>query len=1215
MKTMKTFKLPTVLAGALLVVGVGALSSACVADRPSRNGVFNENQYLRKDFLIENTDTNGNNPGTDPGWLVRGTVTETSTPNLLGSAIDVWAGEEAQVNLVRFRVTSDKLQILDQVQFSNPTAPDPTTGDSAGGPADTTGVTDTILNAWPATNVDLKYRVNLDGEKTNFYEENQELDWQVRQWVKVNFDKNDMSDLAPLGVNVNELLGQCADTVDASATLVDGSFNVEGAGDSDPSNDYFEFTVQVSLPMSFTGTNGPTCLAAYGPMLANAIRVGHTNVTVNLKYSFKRATPAAQLTYQPWEIDEKDPIHHKYGPFLWTVWNRDNETQLVAAQQLVGRFDPAKPIVWYFDQNFPEYYKPIFLGTNGHPGIANATNKVLTASGAAARVSVLNYNDATTYGDAAGPVRQFGDIRYNFLRWVSDQDAQASFAGVTMPGFDPRTGEIINEGIEFNDFAVKDYYVQRIDAFLTSVGASGGLGNGNWPSGACSNGQTNQIVNQTVTDVHNASDTLYNKMQLYLGLHSQTNPDDDHLGPSDFVATQDADFYRAYYTLVPYEFFADPDANQFVTREGGQGVYGPASVWKWLQNEVVFQNLTAEISNGLTPDPAGGFSYDTTADYGNSGVQSSVAIANAVRNATVGHQQWMNAQTIIDHDLHKDVPGAFALETVMEQDAQQCVNGQWQTQDQWVQHIIDTYWQQVLWHEFGHSMGMEHNFAGNLDMPNFVTQRDSSGKALTDSNGNTLYNMYSNSVMEYSAEPARLAWVEDWGTYDKGAIAWIYANNGRQPDDTAKDAAATASKALSGEVAGTAAGQEYPYKDPMGFCAANDPDCTAGAERQFLFCDETYLTYSPMCRQGDLGVTPSQIMANSINDYEWQYQWRNFRNYRKVWDESGYANAVAGYIVDQNRFLSQWIFDWNPGEIATLLYRVGLTPPAGAPSAVDYYAQLTHKFLVEMSKTNQMVAAFAEAIIQQAAGERPYATVYDKFYGDVTQQGIILDKYFAMQNFVGLWNSDNYDQNQAGAYISSWGDFDFDDSYQAVSETAVASMIGSQYAVYPYFIPTAVALFGQDTHNPAFLGGGGRTEAKDWIGGWTFWREQDLVDYFRNIAVQNDLCTDFTSCTYDVTDLTTVPKDPNDAHFTGPDGLVYIYMEIPSRNEWVLARQDRNISTYKQIQIYNTDIIFNKDDGTEGAYGLEYAIKYTIDAYNYFESGDSQYAPAATASQ
>ena len=57
-----------------------------------------------------------------------------------------------------------------------------------------------MVNAWPATNVDLKYRVNLDGEKTNFYEENQELDWQVRQWVKLNFDKNDFSDFAPLGL-------------------------------------------------------------------------------------------------------------------------------------------------------------------------------------------------------------------------------------------------------------------------------------------------------------------------------------------------------------------------------------------------------------------------------------------------------------------------------------------------------------------------------------------------------------------------------------------------------------------------------------------------------------------------------------------------------------------------------------------------------------------------------------------------------------------------------------------------------------------------------------------------------------------------------------------------------------------------------------------------------------------------------------------------------
>ena len=61
------------------------------------------------------------------------------------------------------------------------------------------GATGSVVNAWPVTNVDLKYFINLDGEKTNQYVESQELDWQVRQWVKLTLDHNDMADLAPLG--------------------------------------------------------------------------------------------------------------------------------------------------------------------------------------------------------------------------------------------------------------------------------------------------------------------------------------------------------------------------------------------------------------------------------------------------------------------------------------------------------------------------------------------------------------------------------------------------------------------------------------------------------------------------------------------------------------------------------------------------------------------------------------------------------------------------------------------------------------------------------------------------------------------------------------------------------------------------------------------------------------------------------------------------------
>jgi hypothetical protein len=224
-----------------------------------------------------------------------------------------------------------------------------------------------------------------------------------------------------------------------------------------------------------------------------------------------------------------------------------------------------------------------------------------------------------------------------------------------------------------------------------------------------------------------------------------------------------------------------------------------------------------------------------------------------------------------------------------------------------------------------------------------------------------------------------------------------------------------------------------------------------------------------------------------------------------------------------------------------------------------------------------------------------------------------------MQNFVGLWLSDNYDQNQAGAYISSWGEFDFDGSYQSVSETAATSMIGSQYAVYPYFIPTAVALFAQDSHNPAFLENGNsgagsngqRIEAKDWIGGWVFVREQDLIDFFKTVAVNSGgppassglpPCTTFASCTYDVTNPQMVQQNPITGQFTGPDGLSYVYAYVPSRNDFVLAREDRNVATFKVISSYNTDVFGNKDDGTNGTYGLEYQIKYTIDSYDAYES-------------
>src|SRR5262245_50666122 len=138
-------------------------SAGCVADRASRNGVFNENQYVRKDFLIRP----GDSDKPDRGWIMKSTIIDASEPNVFGesSIFGLDAGSHSNGDIVHFVVTQDKLEMVNSREISGETPPPGMTAPVGRQPE--------ITNTWPVTNVDLKYRINLDGEKTNFYEENQ----------------------------------------------------------------------------------------------------------------------------------------------------------------------------------------------------------------------------------------------------------------------------------------------------------------------------------------------------------------------------------------------------------------------------------------------------------------------------------------------------------------------------------------------------------------------------------------------------------------------------------------------------------------------------------------------------------------------------------------------------------------------------------------------------------------------------------------------------------------------------------------------------------------------------------------------------------------------------------------------------------------------------------------------------------------------------------
>jgi hypothetical protein len=1227
-----------------IAIAVLSLTSVvgCVADRPARNGVFNENQYIRKDFLVRA----GDSTSPDSGWMLKATVVEASEPNVFGGEIfGLFSGSHSMGDLMHFVITSDKLQMVSNRAInSDPLiAQEPTTEPE-------------VINAWPATNVDLKYRVNLDGETTNFYEENQELDWQVRQWVKVNFDKNDMSDLAPLGSFYTMNLAHCVDMGNVSVTLVPDSFLVDEA------HDYMEWTVQVTLPILWTTNSSPAtsttntvdgsdCVEAYGPMAIPASNLGRQNETVSLKYSMTRAI--ATPTYEPLVVQEKDPIQKKYGPILYNSIARDSSSGLLGSNAYVVRFDPTQPIDWYFEQGFPTKYMPYFTKNNLPSGVSaltgvttieDATNALLQGANAKARVAFHQYNEPMTDGTPIN--RAFGDVRWNMLRWLESEDQQAYFAGVTSEVIDPRTGQALTSDIVFENFAIKDLYVARIDAYLQSVGmspaGSSPFDQTAWPptvldaNGKTVNctsaniGATVPIIPATVVANHNGTSTLFQKMQGYL---QEPVTNYGPLGPQNFIAQHllsngqpDTDFFTAYYAYLPYIVYGDPTLNPFVIPESGATNSGPGAssqVWSALASESQLHSLESQLDQGWAP-------YDVGSATGETDAQTFLANYKAL---TMNHRSLQytrpslpmlpGAQMPI---THADVPDAFAMVSVVQRDGRACVNvdettgktasPHWETKQEWIDALTNTYWSQVFWHEFGHTLGLEHNFMASVDKPNFPPS------TATNSDGTPRYPLYSSSVMEYNAPVDRIMWTEGWGPYDKGAISWIYANaNG--VNKQGKPPSNTVAAGISGQLSPT-----YPWFDPQGFNSA-------GTENMYLYCNERHARYTPLCRAGDLGTTPSEIMANDIDQYEWMFQFRNFRTYHKFWDDSNYGDEPMNFVTESRRFLPLWALDFNTSSLIQTFPKININPPAGAASLQTYYGQLTQAFDDEMDHANSMMAAFHEAIVQQSAGARPYITTFDNYFGDVTQQGIMLDKLDAIQAFAAMWPVDNYNQNvAAGAYIASYGEFGSPNQvdntshgsmYQTTAEDALMSMLGGGFDAFAYALPLAVAEFQIDSHSPEYLEADLapiRQEAGQWAGGYQFNRIQDFLAFFQNIACENNFvvtteggtsinCTkaDPAACTYDPRTPQGYPQDTFYSNtlneFLGPDGRRWTWAYFQDRNQWVACDQDRNVDTFTTMLNWNTLVTQQGDDGSlslagvknSTAYQLEMQLNYTLDYY------------------
>jgi hypothetical protein len=749
---------------------------------------------------------------------------------------------------------------------------------------------------------------------------------------------------------------------------------------------------------------------------------------------------------------------------------------------------------------------------------------------------------------------------------------------------DPRTGETLKGMVTIYDQRVAlgaNSVGFQYDALLKTIGASEGLttldDDGNvvdnqWKAlpEPCKNGDTLQPEDARIVDAgyiksHHNQSTLFNKLQQYLNKPSTLW---GNLGPADFVNAPDPKYRDVYFDLLPTFVYRDPAANQFVIPEGGQGVFGPTSseLWEMRTKELEFEKVLGQIDQGFAP-------YDDTDSP--EGIKAATDFVNHFRDLTQNHMTLQYTEQVL-FGRARELATPYPMLQAYAAGSRRCVDHKWETRTQWLTRYIDEVLIRTLWHEFGHTLGLAHNFMGSIDERNWPKYTDEAGDH---------YAMNASSVMEYNAQYADETFAhQGWGPYDKAAIAWAYGNDAKHGQSSNK----LGTLSVSGQVSAT-----VPWNDPYGF--RDD-----GTEITYLRCDDVDQARTPLCISRDWGTTPSAITAHEIDNYDWQYQFRNQRAFFKYKSFANYGTSIANTITQMRRYIP---FAQEVSGIDDIFRKLQIQPPAGVPLAT-YIAAVGTQLNDSITAGSTQAAAFHKAVIQQASGERPFSTSVDQRYGDVNVQGIIIDKVFAAQGWLGLAPVTNQNPNTTGRYSAPYTE-GISPLYVTVAADTLDTVLGGGYDAYPWLIQSNIALFAQDSHSQNF--NINFAQYREWIGMQAFGREEDFLAYFQARAkAANFSAVDPTTgklvdcsaaavaagtpCTFDIRDFS-----DRLGTITLPDGHNWTWMYLKDRNAWMASDRDRNPVTYRRIRDYNTSLAAGHD--SNDIYTLERPLKFYYDAY------------------
>ena len=417
----------------------------------------------------------------------------------------------------------------------------------------------------------------------------------------------------------------------------------------------------------------------------------------------------------------------------------------------------------------------------------------------------------------------------------------------------------------------------------------------------------------------------------------------------------------------------------------------------------------------------------------------------------------------------------------------------------------------VAIHELGHNLSLRHNFYGSVDVKHMEENENSA------------------SVMDYVASWEEAGSRRGWGGYDAAALTWIYGSDAKKQEVMAQD---------------------------------------------FLYCTDEHRMNSPLCRAHDLGVTPSQIVLNAIERYDWLYSIRNHRAYRTFWDTSSYVGSVYNSIFPMLRMWYLGIFDWGGGGVQDMLKRLDQIDPNRPVLSDQEYDEISLDFYNDISQAIGLIIAFYDAVINQPASFRNYQTEYDPYYGDILRLGIIIDKLFTTFAFMDLQEVYDYNPNYY-TYVAMY-DAPFGSQNLAVSQRVLDNMLGAGYDTFPWFRYYALAIFSSVTNSNLV----GSIELKERIAIRRYENRSEFVEDFGEEALASALAVDNTTQTF--------------VH----EGQEYAYTFLPDQGWHLVSSRSRSPVSYQYMKEYNQAL---RASGSvdQDTFGLKILLAY-FEYYNNF---------------